>query len=381
MKKLLVFLLVLGMAAPAMAAEWNFYGSARMDLGSYSRDKEFVGTGGSNWAAGDGFNDDTDTNWAVQSNSRIGANVKASDEVSGRFEYGTGVNVRLLYGVWNFGPGKLIVGQDYTPIDLLYSNQIGAIKTDGDEDMLSTGMTYESRLGQVKLNIQGFELALITPSTATGLNAGPNTYNGTDTTIPKIEVAYTFATDMFSIHPYFGYNAFDIETTAAANQDKKSITSMVYGLGFKVNLGPAFIKGNVVGGSNVGNYGIYSIAPSFAVAGLGTISTNRYIIDTNDDVQDADRVGGAILVGFKVSDMVTLEAGYGMINDEVKAEGTTVKSAVSTMYINAAITLAPGVSVTPEYGMMDMGDLEVTGVDDIDLGSVSYIAAKLMINF
>jgi hypothetical protein len=32
-----------------------------------------------------------------------------------RFEYGTTVNVRLLYGEWNFGAGKLLVGQDYLP--------------------------------------------------------------------------------------------------------------------------------------------------------------------------------------------------------------------------------------------------------------------------
>ncbi len=32
MKKLLVILLVLGLAAPAMAADWNFYASSRLIL-------------------------------------------------------------------------------------------------------------------------------------------------------------------------------------------------------------------------------------------------------------------------------------------------------------------------------------------------------------
>lgn len=370
MKKLLVILLVLGMAAPAMSAEWNFYGNARMNLGSYSRSKEWTGGSGANWASNTPFNnDDTDTNWALQSNSRIGANVKASDAVSGRFELGIGSSVatRLIYGTWNFGPGKLVVGQDYTPADILYSNQIGALKTDGDEDMLSTGMTYESRKPQIKLAIQGFELALISPNTSTV--AALPTYTGTDTTLPKIEVAYSFATDMFSIKPYFGYNSTKVETTGAS-QDSEDVTSMIYGLAFKVMLGPAYINGNVLGATNPANYGLYTIAPAGSTAmGFGT------------DTEDATRVGGAILVGFKVNDMVTLEAGYGLINDELKVSGVKTKTSISTYYIQAAITLAPGVIITPEYGMMDLGDLEVTNQADAKQGDMSYIAAKMQINF
>ena len=41
MKKLLVFLLVLGLAAPAMAGDWYFYGSARTHLGYYIGRREF----------------------------------------------------------------------------------------------------------------------------------------------------------------------------------------------------------------------------------------------------------------------------------------------------------------------------------------------------
>ncbi len=68
---------------------------------------------------------DRDTQWALQGNSRIGANVSAGD-VSGRFEYGTGVNLRLLYGTWNFGGGKLTVGRAYTPLMVCYSSQVYA---------------------------------------------------------------------------------------------------------------------------------------------------------------------------------------------------------------------------------------------------------------
>ena len=40
MKKLFIIFAVLCLAAPAMAADWNFYGSARMWTGTNSLDKE-----------------------------------------------------------------------------------------------------------------------------------------------------------------------------------------------------------------------------------------------------------------------------------------------------------------------------------------------------
>lgn len=45
----------------------------------------------------------------LHGNSRIGARVKVSDSVNGRFEYGAlnGVNLRILWGEWNFGAGSL----------------------------------------------------------------------------------------------------------------------------------------------------------------------------------------------------------------------------------------------------------------------------------
>ena len=40
MKKLFIIFAILCLAAPAMAADWNFYGSARMWTGMNSLDKE-----------------------------------------------------------------------------------------------------------------------------------------------------------------------------------------------------------------------------------------------------------------------------------------------------------------------------------------------------
>jgi len=171
----LAIALVFGMVGTTLAADWNFYGSARVAMFWQTYDDKASSaqeTGASTLAESD-----TDLDMHLQTNARIGANVKAGD-VSGRFEYGSGPNLRLLYGTWNFGAGSLTVGQAYTPIDCLISGQV----IDDDINMLKDGMAYEGRLPLLQLQFSGLKIALVTPSVS-GENAD------TDVVIPKVEVS------------------------------------------------------------------------------------------------------------------------------------------------------------------------------------------------
>ncbi len=94
--------MILTAAMTAAASEWNFYGNAR--IGTFYEDTD-----------NPGGTDTTSFNEYLHGNSRIGAKVRVSDQLRARFEYGTGVNVRQLWGEWNFGAGSLLVGQTYTP--------------------------------------------------------------------------------------------------------------------------------------------------------------------------------------------------------------------------------------------------------------------------
>ena len=94
----LVFLCI---CATSAFAEWGLYGNARIGTWYTAEDEDLSDTG----------DDDVDFSQNLQTNSRIGANFTANDEISGRFEYGTSggnANIRLLYGVWNFGKGTLL---------------------------------------------------------------------------------------------------------------------------------------------------------------------------------------------------------------------------------------------------------------------------------
>jgi len=77
------------------------------------------------------------------------------------FQHGTGLNLRRLYGTWRFGAGTLLVGQDYTPVDTMPSNMVW----NTDDGLNSYGFAYSGRLEQLKLTMEGLEVALIESQT------------------------------------------------------------------------------------------------------------------------------------------------------------------------------------------------------------------------
>ncbi len=345
MKKLLVVLLVLGMAVPAMAADWNFYGSARMSTFRTSDDP-----GGS-------ASSTDNTTWALQGNSRIGAKVKTSDVIGGRFEYGSGPNLRLLYGTWNFGSGQLLVGQSYTPTAAFYSNSV----FDGDGDLLGVGQFYEGRKPMIQLKMGGFKLALVSPTAASTIG----TDNEVD--IPKIEAAYKFKSDTFFVDIFGGYQTYDAINATASGKDE-SVDAYVVGLGGGINMDAFYAKAAVSYGINLGDYGAYR--PGNASFTQTTFAD----YDGDGDYDDSKALGYMAVLGFKASDMFTIEAGYGAQTYEPDVSGSQEDKA-QQYYINAVINIAPGFFIVPEFGIIDRDS------DVADEGDLTYFGAKWQINF
>ena len=162
MKKFTILIAAIALVcftAPAMAVDWNFYGNARMAT-FYTSDDFQDDTSAYTAAGSDG---DTGVQWALQGNSRFGANVKA-ENIKGQIEMGineSSVSARRVYGVWNFGSGSMKVGKDYTPVSQFISGQV----FDGDLGMLGVGTQYGARVGQIAFAFGGFDIALIDAST------------------------------------------------------------------------------------------------------------------------------------------------------------------------------------------------------------------------
>ena len=350
MKKLFVILsaimLAIVFAVPAGAVDWDFYGSARMNTFHVYEDEN----------ANTRDFDDRDTTWALNGVSRVGATVKEGD-VGGRFEYGPSVNLRRLYGTWDFGAGELLVGKEYTPIFFI-ANQVYP-----DDYGLSDFGGLFSRFPMIQVKIDGFKLAFVSPNTGLPDNT-LGAASDYDTSFPKIEASYTIAMDTFSLRVFGGWNAFKAVGT---NDKEYDITCYLHGVAGVMNAGPVTLKGMFWSGQNVGLYGL--------TVDHGVNFTPDYI-EAGDKVEDNNGHGGIASIGFKLNDAIGVEAGVGYISAKDDVANTHDDEAWSA-YLQAPITLAQGVTIVPEIGHCDYEE----NCDGEDEGHKSYFGAKWQINF
>lgn len=360
MKKIIVIAALFAMvfSGTALAADWNFYGSARVRwfMTDSSEDVSAASSGyagyiGNPLAAGNSFQQGQ---FGVQSNSRIGARVSAGD-VGGRFEYGTGVNTRLLYGTWNFGGGEFLAGQFYTPTYYGLSNQVA----DGDNGLAGFGAPF-SRLPGLQLKFGGFKVALVTQGTAS--TGGTATIAKTNI-LPKLEAAWNGNAGPVRIHVSGGYTAMEAVDTSDNGQ---TTTSYLLQAMAKYSAGPFMIGGSVLWGQNVSNYG-WNVGPAVAWTATNTGAT----------VYDSTGYGFTIVAGWKINDMLGLEGGYGYILADADAAVAPNDDTAMSYYLQLPITLADGVFIVPEYSKFDY-DESNTGAKE---GDVSYFGAKFQINF
>ena len=394
MKKIiLVIAAVALLASPAMAVDWNFYGSARMATFYESRDygdsaaADLTGQG----VLGDNGDEDTNVSWALQGNSRLGATVKA-ENVGGRFEFGvseSNVSSRRLFGTWDFGAATLKVGKDYTPVKQFISGQVYG----GDTGLLGIGTAYGSRVGQIALSFGGFEVALIDPnarllgnmSTArtvdetvevfasgvgtvevtVGLANDNFTGGDVDEIIPKIEAAWGMSFDTWNFKINGGVNYYEIEDVTNDNGNEKDVDVLAWTIGADAgfNFGPFYVRGaiNVAQNPREGDW---------------HISQNSANFDGDDDVDDVDMIMGALVAGFKFTDQLTFEGGYGYREDDPDGADRDDDQQHS-FYVQSVISLAPGVWLIPEVGYYDFED--DTGKNDE--GDFLYVGAKWQIDF
>lgn len=371
MKKLTIFLAAVALvcfSVPAMAVDWNFYGSARINTWYVSTD-----LGDARTVAGD--DGDTEVRWGSngQDNSRLGARVKA-ENVSGRIEIqlkgdpggdpGTFVSVenRLAYGVWKFGAGSMKVGKDYTPVAQFISGQV----FDEDLGLLGIGTQYGNRTPGLSFMFGGFEVALLEPTQIDVASAaGTATGGDVDSYIPKIEAKWGMSFDAWNFNIAGGYNYYTIETPA---EEDVEVTSYTIGGDVGFNFGPGYVKGSIAYGQNWGN-------ASWGLDGAYT-GGSVAVWDGDDDTDETTSFMGALAVGLKMSDMLSFEGGFGYRQDDPDVSGADKQKAWSA-YVQSVIAMAPGVYIVPEVGYFDFGD----EFDGDDAGSAFYLGAKWQIDF
>lgn len=339
-----IFLIITGLittlTVSAPAADWHFYGSAR--VATFQVETETSGS-------------ETDSyRQSLHSNARIGAKVRVSDTLSGTFEYGASrgnANLRKLFGEWDFGAGKLLVGHTYSPLNWAYSNQVFGT----DNNLKAQGFIYSGREPMLQLTLGGFQIALIQPDTddlGTGFT--------TEVNRPAIEAGYTFSFDAVTLTFGGGYSAYEIVNGAVTHD----IDSHIFAASARFKLGAAFLNAAAFSGQNVGNLIALSVdGDNQRDDGFAMISGTR--------VLDNDSMGCGLAAGYKFNNMFTFEAGYGFVTSEIDTIADDDEA--QTYYTNVTVTLAPGVFFVPEIGRFDgkeANDAETT-----------YYGIKWQINF
>jgi hypothetical protein len=324
-------------AAAADPAAWNFYGSSRMTTFYTNPNDDAGGT--------------DNTVWDLQGNARIGANVKAGD-ITGRFEYGSGPNLRILWGEYDFGGGQFGIGQNYTPIAVFDSNQVFA----GDEDLLSWGGMYMGRTPMAQYRTGGLKIALVKNSGASDLGTG----GGVKDVLPRLEASYNLPVGEGRILFMGGINTFNVDPDGV----DESVTGGMLGASASFPVGPITLAGNLWIGRNVGTFGMYH-----------QTADDPVINPIDGSLEDTDSWGGILVANFKSTDMLSFELGVGYTESD--NDTFLGKDDAIAYYGNAVVTIAPGFFIVPEIGVQD-------GLDNslgVSTGKLWYAGAKLQINF
>lgn len=353
---LMVVALVGAISAPAMA-EWTFYGSARVAVIYESPDDAFNDDSGGGSVQGD---DQLATDVNLQDNSRIGAKVKAGN-IKARWEYRWNPNNQRLYGSWNFGSGVLLVGYDYTPIKLDFSNTI----YDTECAMHGLGATYGSRRGQIKVIFGGFQIAIIdNQQSTTGLpdNGGTHVYTDGDVIFPKLEAVYNAKSGAFTYQIGAGVQTFSVSNTGTTAAPDIDVTSWIINAGVAYTPGRWYVKVAAYYSVNGGNAG-YS--------GTGNVTANGLT-----DIYDNKAWGTHIVAGFVINKMFKVEGGYGYTTNEADSSGVG-DDPTQFYYIQCPIKLAKNVYIVPEIGVHDL----MTTAAGADEGRKIYAGAKTQIDF
>ncbi len=419
MKKILAIFataaLLSAFALTAAASEFNFYGSIRYN--TMSIDEESLNGTHYTDTAYAPSKSDRDTSWGLWGHSRVGAKIKLSDQLTGVFELGAGdedLYLRHYYGEYDFGLGKILVGQTWHPSSAIacYSSQIW----DGDDGLGEHGAFYGGRSEMIKLSFGNFGLYFIEPVTADfdeqthttplGSPFGQNDPTGQggepldfDKSIPQIAASYTFTYDKLTIEGMAAYQHYEITDQNNTRSDDSArpdtygksfdVDSNFFKIGATLNLDPFTFSGSYGWGDNIGNMGIlaysaYDYTPT-------AIFSDGYSLPGPGGgigIYDVETYGYTLVAGVKINDMLSFETGYGYIDNEADNWAYIKNSGAHSYYLQAQIKILDGFVITPEIGKIEYNDIETLEFSKPDFtdrtydgGDITYFGAKWQIDF
>ncbi len=325
-----------------------------------------------------------DTIYRINENSNIGFNFNYS-KYHGVFELGVSdsedesrVIVRKAFGVYKFGGGELMIGQDWTPYTRWSHEAANYHRSEG------FGAMYDSLATQLKLSSDiGLYIDIIQPNVSTmttyddtiasnPTSSGDPAYDEYNlievkreittgqeeskikSLLPKTALGYEFKAKENVLGIGAAFNAYKITNTGDVRYDKDWIISYItyayaelqaedflfnFSGGFSVNPANYGLKVQTQGNSNY---------RGGAAAAIRNDATGEYEIKDTWNVQSYAEVGYVL----PLLEKTTLFAGCGFSMTDYPMEGTDRDYAIE-YYINAKFNIGGLIALTPSIAYRD----------------------------
>lgn len=358
MKKVLFSLIMALFAVPVFAVEFE---SGEFKANIYG---EIYGDAFYTYSESNGESSNSFGSQAFVGSSLLGVELSYGN-VSATFEAGLGDPVRKYFLTYRIGGSEdhyLVVGRDTT----IAAYSFGMVSNDF-QALNDLGTLADNRRLQLRYGLNGFELAVIIPSLGGAWNADNTDDTGyklsiTDTNgnplytvfnvLPRVELAYTYATDALEFKVFGAYGAYMYSDNSKIASDKV-FHSYNVGFGGQANFGNSFLQFTGWYGANLdlmdalGNY-------KSRVVAADPVNVNKISMFLEDGVTKAENIqsaGVAIGLGHTFNDKYTPQIGVGYTLNF--GDGYDKMDDSLGAYLNCVIQINDWFAITPEIAYIN----------------------------
>ncbi len=358
MKKVLFSLIMALAAVPVFAVEFE---SGEFKANIYG---EIYGDAFYTYSESNGESSNSFGSQAFVGSSLLGVELSYGN-VSATFEAGLGDPVRKYFLTYRIGGSEdhyLVVGRDTT----IAAYSFGMVSNDF-QALNDLGTLADNRRLQIRYGLNGFELAVVIPSLGGSWNADNTDDTGyklsiTDTegnplytvfnVLPRIELAYTYATDALEFKVFGAYGAYMYSDNSKIASDKV-FHSYNVGFGGQANFGNSFLQFTGWYGANLdlmdalGNY-------KSRVVAADPVNVNKISMFLEDGVTKAENIqsaGVAIGLGHTFNDKYTPQIGVGYTLNF--GDGYDKMDDSLGAYLNCVIQINDWFAITPEIAYIN----------------------------
>ena len=357
MKKVLFSLIMALFAVPVFAVEFE---SGDFKANIYG---EIYGDAFYTYSEGYGESSNSFGSQTFVGSSLLGVELSYGN-VSATFEAGLGDPVRKYFLTYRIGGSEdhyLVVGRDTT----IAAYSFGMVSNDF-QALNDLGTLADNRRLQIRYGLNGFELAVIIPSLGGAWNADNTDDTGyklsiTDTegnplytvfnVLPRIELAYTYATNALEFKVFGAYGAYMYSDNSKIASDKV-FHSYNVGFGGQANFGNSFLQFTGWYGANLDLMDALSNYQSRVVS----VQNNKISMFLDDGVgvtkaENIQSAGVAIGLGHTFNEKYTPQIGVGYTLNF--GDGYEKMDDSLGAYLNCVIQINDWFAITPEIAYIN----------------------------